>query len=93
LPLEEMVPRADEPPPVPLTAQVTVVLEVPETVAVNWNESPARMLAVGGETETETEAGVEGEDGLFEDGEVAAAQPARIKAASDRIALAAGRIA
>jgi hypothetical protein len=87
------VPRADEPPPVPLTAQVTPVLEVPETVAVNGNESPARMLADAGDTETDTEAGLEGEDGLFEDGDVPAAQPARIKAASDGIALAAVRIA
>jgi len=35
LPLEEMVPSADEPPATPLTAQVTAELELPETVAVN----------------------------------------------------------
>jgi hypothetical protein len=49
-----MVPRTEEPPLVPLTAQVTLEFEVPETVAVNWKESPAGMLAEEGETDTET---------------------------------------
>lgn len=87
------MPRADVPPFMPLTAHVTLVFELPDTVAVNWNESPARMFADPGDTETETEAGVEGEDGLLELGAVPAAQPARSKAASDRVALDGGRIA
>src|SRR6185369_13904169 len=53
-----MVPRAAEPPGAPLTDQLTEVLELPETVAVNWRVLPARMLAVVGETLTEVEAGV-----------------------------------
>jgi hypothetical protein len=61
LPLEEIVPREGEPPPMPLTAQVTLALDAPETVAVNWNESPARMFAEEGETVTDTEVGAEGE--------------------------------
>jgi hypothetical protein len=82
------VPRVAEPPLVPLTAQVTPVFEVPETAAVNWNASPARMFADPGETVTETEAGVvgaAGEDELFEDVEVAA-QPAKATAASNETA-------
>jgi hypothetical protein len=63
LPLEEIVPIALEPPAVPFTAQVTAVLELPETVAVNGNESPARMFALVGLTVTEVEVGVEGADG------------------------------
>jgi hypothetical protein len=54
------VPTAAEPPAVRFTAQVTAVLELPDTVAVNANESPARMFAVVGDTETETDTGVEG---------------------------------
>jgi hypothetical protein len=37
---------------VPLMDQVTTVFVVPDTEAENGKESPARMLAVGGETET-----------------------------------------
>jgi hypothetical protein len=44
-------------PAVPVIDQVTAVFEVPETEAVNGKESPARMLAVVGETETCTPAG------------------------------------
>ena len=57
MPLAEMVPRVEEPPAVPLTSQVTEVLELPETVAVKGVELPARMLAVVGETETAMVAG------------------------------------
>jgi len=64
LPLEEIVPIALELPAVPFTAQVTAVLELPETVAVNGNESPARMFALVGLTVTVVEAGVEGVDGV-----------------------------
>jgi hypothetical protein len=64
-------------------------LALPETVAVNWNESPARILAELGETPTETEAGVEGEDGLLGDVDDAVPpQPARVRAANNRSALA-----
>src|SRR5882724_7244872 len=74
-----MVPSAAEPPAVPFTAQVTEVLELPETAAVNWKVLPARMLAVVGETATEVEAGVPGLLGLppelLELLEPAAAQP------------------
>jgi hypothetical protein len=63
LPLEEIVPIALDAPAAPFTAQVTPVLELPETVAVNWNDSPARMFALVGLTVTEVEVGVEGADG------------------------------
>jgi len=49
---------------VPFTAQVTTVLELPETVAMKVNESPARMFALVGLTVTEVEVGVEGADGV-----------------------------
>jgi hypothetical protein len=49
---------------VPFTAQVTAVLELPETVAVNKNDSPARMFALVGLTVTDVEVGVEGVDGV-----------------------------
>ena len=48
----------------PFTAQVTAVLELPETVAMNGNESPARMFALVGLTVTVVEVGVEGVDGV-----------------------------
>lgn len=71
-----MVPNIDEPPVVPFTDQVTAALEVPETTAMNWNVSPARMLAVDGETETWTPPGGGGGGGcLF--GAVVAAHPAK----------------
>jgi hypothetical protein len=40
-------------------------LELPETVAVNGNESPARMFALVGLTVTVVEVGVEGVDGVL----------------------------
>lgn len=64
MPPEVIVPIAAEPPAVPFTAQVTAVLELPDTVAVNEKESPARMLAVVGVTLTEVDPGVEGVDGV-----------------------------
>jgi len=89
------VPRVAEPPAVPFTAQVTAVLELPETVAVNWNESPARMLALVGKTATEMEAGVDGCAGLFEVDEAAPPPqpPKSSKDASVARALASGRMA
>lgn len=53
-PLESMVPRAVEPLAVPLTNQETAVLVEPVTVAEKVKESPARILAVVGATETAT---------------------------------------
>jgi hypothetical protein len=50
-----MVPSVEEPPEVALTDQDTAVLEEFETVAEKVREAPARMLAVVGETETETD--------------------------------------
>jgi len=79
-----MVPSAAEPPAVPFTVQVTMVLEFPDTVAMNWNESPARMLAVVGLTVTDVVAGVEGVDGLPEDVDVPL-QPQVTRIASARI--------
>ncbi len=89
------MPSVAEPPTVPFTAHVTAVLELPDTVAVNGNESPARMFAVVGETTTETDAGV---DGVVELPalELAEPPPHPHKIASDAIAgsaLASGRIA
>ncbi len=88
------MPRVDDPPAVPLILQVTAMFELPETVAVNWNWSPARMLAVDGEMVTETEVGVEGVVGLVgaEDGAVAAAQPQVSRAASTGVALGVERM-
>jgi hypothetical protein len=60
----EIVPRVADPPAVPLTDQVTLVFELPETVAVNWKEPPARILAVDGVTVTVVEVGVAGVDGV-----------------------------
>jgi len=45
-----MVPSTAEPPVVPLTDHVTALFVVPETLAVNKKESPARMFAVEGDT-------------------------------------------
>ena len=82
-----MVPRAAEPPAVPLTDQFIEVLVLPETAAVNWKLLPARMLAAVGETLTEVEAGVAGLLGLplellLELLEPVPAQPAATRAPS-----------
>jgi hypothetical protein len=61
--VEEIVPRVTDPPAVVFTAHVTLVFELPETVALNWKESPARTLAVDGVTVTVVEVGVVGPDG------------------------------
>ena len=53
MPLALMVPSVEA----PLTDQVTAVFVVPDTVSLNWNVSPARMLAVGGDTTTLIEDG------------------------------------
>jgi hypothetical protein len=63
LPLAETVPRVADPPAVPFTFQLTVVLGFPETLARNANESPARMFAVVGLIVTVVEPGVLGSDG------------------------------
>jgi hypothetical protein len=57
LPVESMVPRAALPPAVEFTDQATAVFVESETAAVKEYVEPARMLAVEGETDTETEAG------------------------------------
>ena len=54
MPLALMVPSVEAP---PLTDQVTAVFVVPDTVSLNWKVSPARMLAVEGETTTLIEDG------------------------------------
>lgn len=53
-PVESMVPRVAEPLAVSLTNQETAVLLEPVTVDEKVKESPARMLAVVGATETAT---------------------------------------
>jgi hypothetical protein len=55
LPLALIVPSVDGPPP--MIDQVTTVFVVPDTVSLNWKVSPARMLAVGGDTTTLIEDG------------------------------------
>ena len=62
--MEEIVPRVADPPAVVFTAHVTLVFELPETVALNWKESPARILAVDGVTVTVVKVGVVGPDGV-----------------------------
>ena len=54
MPLALMVPSVEAP---PLTDQVTAVFVVPDTVSLNWKVSPARMVAVGGDTTTLIEDG------------------------------------
>jgi len=49
-----MAPSVEAP---PLTDQVTAVFVVPDTVSLNWKVSPARMLAVEGDTTTLIEDG------------------------------------
>ena len=97
MPLESMVPTVEEPPAVPLTAQVTDVLELPVTVAVNRKVLPARMLALVGETETVVEAGLDGGFGspgfeleLAPPPQPDASRVARMRAAAE--SLGAGRI-
>jgi hypothetical protein len=53
-PLVEMVPTVALPPVVPFTAQVTLVLVVPLTVALNDRDWPTLTLALVGEIITET---------------------------------------
>ena len=63
---------------VPLTDQVTARFVVPETAAMNPKESPARMLAVAGDTTTLIEVGGGGGGLLLR---VVAEQPAARSAA------------
>jgi hypothetical protein len=57
MPEEETVPKVELPPSVPFTSQLTAVLLVPETVALNACGCPTFKLVLAGETETETETG------------------------------------
>ena len=80
------MPSTVDPPGVPLTAQLTEVLELPDTVAMNGKLAPARMLAVVGEMVTEVDAGVPGlfplpPELLLELPEPVAAHPMATKAA------------
>ena len=52
-----MVPTVELPPVMPFTFQVTAVLEVLVTVAVNWRVLPTRTLALVGEIVTLTGGG------------------------------------
>ena len=52
-----IVPLVVVPPVVPLTDQLTALLVVPDTATENGKVSPARILAVGGDTTTLTEDG------------------------------------
>ncbi len=52
-----IVPLVVVPPVVPLTDQLTAMLVVPDTATENGKVSPARILAVGGDTTTLTEDG------------------------------------
>src|SRR5947207_3394349 len=52
-----IVPLVVVPPVVPLTDQLTAGLVVPDTATENGNVSPARILAVGGDTTILTEDG------------------------------------
>lgn len=54
-PAEVMVPVDEFPPTTLSTDQLTDVLDVPVTVAVNCWEPPTRTFAVDGEMETDTE--------------------------------------
>ena len=51
------MPVALTPPATPFTCQVTVVFDVPVTVAANGCDRPARTFAVFGETDTVTFGG------------------------------------
>ena len=75
MPDEEIVPTVDEPPVVLFTDQVTAVFCVPLTEAWNEKESPARILAVDGDTDTVTDEGGGGVFGF--ELETLPAQPAR----------------
>ena len=55
-PLEEIVPTVAFPPAIPFTFQVTAVLEVPLTVAVNCFEVETATDALVGDIDTETGA-------------------------------------
>ena len=52
-----MVPTVELPPTMPLTSQLTAVLVVPVTVALNWRVWVACRVALVGEMETDTEGG------------------------------------
>jgi hypothetical protein len=57
-PETSIVPNNALPPVTPFTCQVTAVLAVPETVAVNSCVPPAGIVTVAGATTTETGEGV-----------------------------------
>jgi len=56
MPDEVTVPTVEFPPSAPFTIQLTTVLLVPETAALNCWECPSCRLALAGETVTETPA-------------------------------------
>jgi len=79
-PVASMVPRVAEPLAVSLTNQETVVLLEPVTVEEKVKESPARILAVVGATETAIVVGAGGSgvgDFVVEEPPPLVAQPAR----------------
>jgi hypothetical protein len=49
-----MVPTVPFPPSIPPALQLTAVLVVPVTVAVNWTDPPGATVAPGGDIETVT---------------------------------------
>jgi hypothetical protein len=57
MPEDEIVPYVEFPPTIPFTSQLTAVLLVPETVALNARDCPTCTLVAVGETETDIEVG------------------------------------
>ena len=57
IPEEEIVPPLELPPTTPFTSQLTAVLLVPDTVALNAWVWPTFTLVLAGETATETGTG------------------------------------
>ena len=50
-----MVPTAELPPAIPFTNQLTAVLLVPDTVAMNCRDCPTCRLVLTGDMETDTD--------------------------------------
>lgn len=57
IPVDDIVPIAEFPPPIPFTSQLTPELGVPMTVAVSCRDWPVCTFAVDGEIEIVTGAG------------------------------------
>jgi hypothetical protein len=79
-----MLPRVELPPVTLFTDQMTVVLAEPVTVAEKVRLAEARILAVEGEMETETEAGEGGGVTGFAAGFVEEEQEASAKSKNRR---------